>query len=596
MPSISPQINVFENWSDVTFVQGVSAWDKKIKGYKSWRASLALDSADYVVTLATQRAYREDVTEKLSKLVKSHGYSRSLVDVFATILHETVVNAVIHGNLGLDIKMDYHDISDPVEAAEVMQDAFSQIDQALVNPKLGRKPIQISLSLGDDEISLAVRDDGDGFDFQTFQKKYKDVSLRKGMDFVLLLSKELNYDRASRTLSVTLRDPDKKRVDDYFVDMSKLVIGVCTMSLGYYEIFAAMLAKYGFLQTKNIHPLEAVQCAENHDLGLMIFLADIEPQLMRETVTACRQTWDQFDLPIFCQKSPRTNKKDLRVLGGLVNDFIEPYATMTELVTRIRAHAAMKQARDKMLSVYHYYQKENRYIQKTIHYLEQDERIDLGGSQQNPQAIQAWFQNSHTTQGTLMALHDMHARAIRYSHGFWLEVAGKQYAIMVTMPFSFSETMIVATLKAFVENPKRWDTDVSADDIKVYIRQYIDALIGDKDFPIKIFCCAWQPELAQLTYSQEGGFWPLCYHHETAAFQRPRVFDTQQEDVDRVLEIDTDTIYIFMDDAMIPDLDHLQIAIEQYAASPQSDSLNLRTAQNYRIPCLVLDNTQVKCP
>lgn len=99
------------------------------------------------------------VSRAIARLLAEAGFyaDRSNADECALALEEALINAVEHGNLGLDSSLKPNDL--------LTEDLYEkERRRRLEDPELGCRPLKIALRIGGDLAEIEIEDAGEGFD------------------------------------------------------------------------------------------------------------------------------------------------------------------------------------------------------------------------------------------------------------------------------------------------------------------------------------------------------------------------------------------------------------------------------------------------
>jgi anti-sigma regulatory factor (Ser/Thr protein kinase) len=108
------------------------------------------------LTMTTRSAYRHPVTKVFTEAMQARlHFSRDFRGRFRTALQEAVMNAMVHGNLGLDSQL--RDGLVGVAASHAV------IESLLARPAVARRAIRVDAIWNTTMLSVMVRDNGSGF-------------------------------------------------------------------------------------------------------------------------------------------------------------------------------------------------------------------------------------------------------------------------------------------------------------------------------------------------------------------------------------------------------------------------------------------------
>jgi anti-sigma regulatory factor (Ser/Thr protein kinase) len=108
------------------------------------------------LTMTTRSAYRHPVTKVFTEAMQARlHFSRDLHERFHTALQEAVMNAMIHGNLGLDSRLR--------DGLAGLAASHAVIESLLARPAVACRAIRVDAIWNTTMLSVMVRDDGSGF-------------------------------------------------------------------------------------------------------------------------------------------------------------------------------------------------------------------------------------------------------------------------------------------------------------------------------------------------------------------------------------------------------------------------------------------------
>jgi anti-sigma regulatory factor (Ser/Thr protein kinase) len=108
------------------------------------------------LSLTTRTAFRQPVADLLSaRIVRTHGLSHELACNIKTCLQEALMNAIIHGNLGI-----------PHAEPENFHLYLEQVTDAIAHDARSMKRVSAFAWFTDRYITLCVSDQGEGFNIE----------------------------------------------------------------------------------------------------------------------------------------------------------------------------------------------------------------------------------------------------------------------------------------------------------------------------------------------------------------------------------------------------------------------------------------------
>jgi anti-sigma regulatory factor (Ser/Thr protein kinase) len=106
--------------------------------------------------MTTRSAYRHPVTKVFTEAMQARlHFSRDLRGRFRTALQEAVMNAMVHGNLGLDSQLR--------DGLVGLTSSHAVIESLLARPAVARRVIRVDAIWNTTMLSVMVRDNGSGF-------------------------------------------------------------------------------------------------------------------------------------------------------------------------------------------------------------------------------------------------------------------------------------------------------------------------------------------------------------------------------------------------------------------------------------------------
>ena len=128
--------------------------------------------------------------------------SANNVDVIAMAIHESLVNALEHGNLELDSRLK-GDILD-------QEDAYSDLRaQRLADPAYAGRLIEVRLAMDTDRIELEITDEGHGFDTSKMAQDPRESEVAtqcgRGLPLILLVMDEVHFNEKGNQIRMALR-------------------------------------------------------------------------------------------------------------------------------------------------------------------------------------------------------------------------------------------------------------------------------------------------------------------------------------------------------------------------------------------------------
>ncbi len=549
------------------------------------------ETSDLYLVLTTKTAYEQNIIVMLIEFLKARNYSIGLIEIFTTVMQELITNAVIHGNLGLDLCLK--DIMDPAnfkpDQAEKLQEAFLKIQTLLDNPDYGQKPIMLRINCFPETIILDIQDKGAGFNFEEFQKKYSDTKLVKGMDLVFLMSEDMQYNKETKTTSLILKDPDKKALKVLDLHSKEICLGIYTADKARFKTMKKTLGKAGFKKINQLSARETTQHKMLDEINLLLMLSDITPKEMFEKVTKIRQGATRIDLPILCQKSENITLAQLKKLSTNTNDFLSSSIHSHELVSRVKAHLSMQQAKKNFEEFYAHYQSEIMQSKKTIEHFERRTSIFLRDLEHKKEFC--ILLNGSQTAVENMENTDLLQEKMRipYGNGFSFHRCGHDYFIFISMRNGLSSVLIMSYLKGYIEHLKKGDEPLPPAEIIQQVQGFIEEILPIS-IKINIFCTCWEHENQAFQYAKQGNFSILKYDHSKNILcgdNQKSIKDTDMIKDKQILYIVDSSIHIDKKQLQSVSCRIFKEKIQNLWAIENSD-INLYNAQNIKIPTLMI--------
>lgn len=481
--------------------------------------ALTQENSDLFFVISTAAAYQNNLTGAIESFLMERNYSKALIETFVSVSQELVNNAVIHGNLGLDLHLA--EILQPEtyseESLEQLQQTFAKIQSMLEDEAYGKKPITIRLNCFPGSIALDIQDQGAGFDIEAFKEKYKDTKFIKGMDMVFLMSKDIQYNANTKTMSIILEDPESHIPEGVDIQPENVRLGVYTQNPRDY------MKMRNILRRANIKKIIAIQADQarwetlGNDIDVLLLLSDIRTQSMLEVIETVRRTASRVDLPILCQKREDMNEETISRLGQYVNDFISPNVHRYELISRIKAHCSMSAVRDNIVKFYTHYLSEISQSKRTIESLEAAAPLYLKSNN----STQFWMlaNNSQTILESAAQITNLQQRAdSAYGNSLSFKIASKRYVVYMSMRDGLSSILMMSYLKGYISRLQNEQDVLAPEELISKIENYIEKILPIS-LKLNVICTCWDEEEAAFSCATKGAFRLLSYSHTTEQFQ-----------------------------------------------------------------------------
>ncbi len=188
--------------ADMTSDRLALALERPFRGYVEFRADddmladrieTADGRGDFCLTLTTPTAFSAvDTARVVCDALEHRGaLPRARRSTVEMALHETVANAILHGNLGID---------DDLAADVAYYEAFvDQLRRLLEQPEAHRRWIAITAWWSDRELQISVDDEGAGYEPPSqFSLSDEDQASGRGLAIVHALADEVSITKGGR--------------------------------------------------------------------------------------------------------------------------------------------------------------------------------------------------------------------------------------------------------------------------------------------------------------------------------------------------------------------------------------------------------------
>ena len=457
---------------------------------------------DLTLVLSSETALYEDISGILVDFITRHSYGKSVGEAVSTVAQEVISNAIIHGNLGIERCANIENMGDPT----FIDAFFGEIKNKLKDKKYKNKAVVISLKFLNENILIDIKDNGAGFNFDKFVKKYGNVRLRKGMDLVMSLAKDVDYNKDARTMSIVIENPDEvEKIIEPEFENNNMAIGVCSSIDICYDMIEEMLLEEGFCNIKkiNIEDVDAQHILSEFDL--LLCLSDVDKAALIELLEKVRLYASHIDFPILCQKSQKMQPEIMQKMSLISNDFLSEDIHKVELVARMKAQYSMYLTKQNVLKFFKGYQREIEQSQKTIDFYEK-KQVSFFANRHKKDAIRIFINGSNTSSDTFQGLQEGAGEThVPYGHGFEFLVNNKKFVLYFSLTDGLLPILIIGSLRGYTERLKRIDGNVDCEIVLGRIKAYIDKILPQA-FELKLVCLEFSSGSNICSYASKGEF------------------------------------------------------------------------------------------
>jgi sigma-B regulation protein RsbU (phosphoserine phosphatase) len=252
----------------------------------------------------------------------------------ATALHEAVLNAAIHGNLGIAAVAQ-----DGVEAAYILS---QEVEARLKSVALASRPLVISAVRQHDRLILSVRDVGSGFAVDSIRRPDDAEPHGRGISLMRALARKVEYSMGGRLVRLTFALREKSRIEtdsdtgrrQSFLLSSRIL--VADDSAMHRDMVSHWLRDAGFTD---------IFQAINGDETIRLF-HEIQPDLIlldlampgTDGLEVCRtlNTQNPGSVPMMMVSSVQDPDARVRAFDAGAVDFIAKPVHPPELIARVR--------------------------------------------------------------------------------------------------------------------------------------------------------------------------------------------------------------------------------------------------------------------
>ncbi len=302
-----------------------------------------LSGVQKILSLHTNTVYKENIAEKIIDWLTSV-FSLSTNDKarILTCLTESLLNAVIHGNLGIcGSEKDQKDISKYYEV----------IEEKLKINELKSKRIWIFCQLEDSVFTIIIRDDGDGYDYKETLIFLKDQNHR-GINIIHSMSDGVKIEEGGKKITIAFNLEDKNYAEEYINSEQAVLINKISSSniknakllvvddnQFNKKIIEKILTSSGFINIRYAGNGKEAMEKTRHDKPDLILLDMIMPEM--DGFTFCKMLRDEpkfKDIPIIAQTSLTSLQDRIKAFHAGVTDFVGQPLNTYELLVRMYIH------------------------------------------------------------------------------------------------------------------------------------------------------------------------------------------------------------------------------------------------------------------
>ncbi|NWH07430.1 MAG: ATP-binding protein [Alphaproteobacteria bacterium] len=158
---------------------------------------LAASGAALCIVVRTSTAYRRPLAREIAVALKRRcdiGDETALI--METVLHEALMNAILHGNLGLN--------SEARQGFGMLDRFQSLIDHRLKLPQFSNKPLVIGATWTSRFIDLSVRDDGTGYSAKPRALPDESRASGRGLAIIQALAAAVSFKEGGRLIEMRI--------------------------------------------------------------------------------------------------------------------------------------------------------------------------------------------------------------------------------------------------------------------------------------------------------------------------------------------------------------------------------------------------------
>ncbi len=316
--------------------------------------------------LSTKIAYTLEWTALLSAFLDDgFSFSTEILERFQIAAQELVTNAIIHGNLQVEIPAE--------KDADVFARVFSEVEDALSDAAHAQKPLFISLGIGPGRVDLSIEDQGPGFKFSHFVEKYNDQAFIKGLDYVLHTVD--SFRKASHKGNVSIRLKEKGAEPEDTFDVQSQSVAIMSASKVLYNIINGHLTDLGYANIQRITAdtpsLESLPAST----AALIILSDIPFENVKDRLSRMRTASNKQVYPVLYQIDEKSGHEFDDDFFEYVNEILHSPVNFNEFASRLKVQLGMFQAKENLHEKLDFYLSELERVRPEV------QRYEIFGSE-----------------------------------------------------------------------------------------------------------------------------------------------------------------------------------------------------------------------
>jgi sigma-B regulation protein RsbU (phosphoserine phosphatase) len=290
----------------------------------------------YLIALSNQSALEFPVAAHIRSAISKHLLlSEAAAMCLESALQEGLLNAVIHGNLG--IQSDY-------TTTAAMESHFREIEHKLQLSHHLKQHVIIEIHHLPFQINVRIRDQGNGFDYKSFTSD-EIVYSGRGLSILKSLTNKIAFEDQGRTLSFTLSlyNESSSRIGIPHFDMEKRLLSSNILIVDDSEfnciLIQEIFKKRGFHQITIAHDgqeaLEKIRVQKPDIILLDLMMPNMDGF---EFCSHVRKLPEISDLPILVQTAVEDAKTRNMVFDKGASDLVTKPIDSEEMIARTILH------------------------------------------------------------------------------------------------------------------------------------------------------------------------------------------------------------------------------------------------------------------